>query len=272
MTYSKLKRRVKNFWDEQSCGEVYASGGTEFDYYHSHAKARYELEPYIWDFAKFHEGRDKDVLEIGVGMGADFFEWSKSQPRTLCGFDMSPRAVRHTRRRLELHGVKAKLFVGDAENTPLADECFDIVYSWGVLHHSPDTAQAIRQVYRILRSEGIARIMMYHKYSLTGYMLWARYGAATGRPFRRLDDIYASHLESPGTKAYSISEARMLFRDFSDVDVRIQLSFGDLLYGSVGQRHGGALLSIAKKLWPRFLLKRVFASHGLVMLIEARKS
>jgi hypothetical protein len=113
--------------------------------------------------------------------------------------------------------------------------------------------------------------MIYHTYSLTGYMLWARYGLLAGHPFRPLREIYLNHLESPGTKAYSTAEARAMFSRFSQVDVRTQLCFGDLLQGSVGQRHGGILLSLAKTLWPRWLLKRLFKKSGLDLLIEAKK-
>jgi SAM-dependent methyltransferase len=266
-----LKTQVRDFWDERSCGEVYATGQSERDYYESHSRARYELEPYLHDFARFYEGQGKDVLEIGVGMGADHIEWARSQPRSLTGIDLTPRAVEHTRKRLTLYGLKSEVFVGDAEKLPFDDASFDIVYSWGVLHHSPNTPEAINQVYRVLRPNGIARIMIYHKYSLIGYMLWARYGLLACRPFRSLSDIYANHLESPGTKAYSTQEARVMFGRFSQVSIRTQLSCGDLLQGAVGQRHGGMLLTIAKNLWPRWLLKRIFKSHGVELLIEARK-
>ncbi|MBI3469258.1 MAG: methyltransferase domain-containing protein [Planctomycetes bacterium] len=266
-----LKTQVRDFWDDRSCGEVYATGRSERDYYESHSRERYKLEPYIHDFARFVEGRGKDVLEIGVGMGADHIEWARSQPRSLTGIDLTPRAVEHTRMRLTLYGLKSEVFVGDAEKLPFDDASFDLVYSWGVLHHSPNTPEAINQVYRVLRPNGIARIMIYHKYSLTGYMLWARCGLLARRPFRSLSDIYANHLESPGTKAYSTQEARVMFGRFSQVSIRTQLSFGDLLQGAVGQRHGGMLLTVAKNLWPRWLLKRIFRGHGLGLLIEARK-
>lgn len=108
--------------------------------------------------------------------------------------------------------------------------------------------------------------MIYHKWSLTGYMLWARYGLLAGRPFRSLTDIYASHLESPGTKAYSADDARLMFDRFAHVTIRIQLGHGDLLQGAVGQRHRGILLTVAKRIWPRWLLKRSFKNHGLVLL------
>ena len=73
---SALKSQVKEFWNEKSCGEIYAAGQSEKEYYELESKSRYRLEPYIHDFAKFQEGRNKDVLEIGVGMGTDHAEWA----------------------------------------------------------------------------------------------------------------------------------------------------------------------------------------------------
>jgi ubiquinone/menaquinone biosynthesis C-methylase UbiE len=266
-----LKAQVRDFWDEKSCGEVYATGDSARDGYEAQSRARRELEPYIAEFARFDEGRGLDVLEIGVGMGADHVEWAKARPRSLTGIDLTPRAVEHTRTRLGIYGLASDLRVADAERLPFADDSFDLIYSWGVLHHSPQTARAVDEVRRVLRPGGRARIMIYHTYSLTGYMLWVRYALLAGRPFRSLSEIYRDHLESPGTKAYSTSEARAMFASFSRVDVRTQLCFGDLLQGSVGQRHGGTLLTVAKALWPRWLLRRVFSTHGLDLLIEAVK-
>ena len=266
-----LKIQVRDFWDAKSCGEIYASGESEKEYYESHSKARYDLEPYILHFARFHEGQGKDVLEIGVGMGADYIEWAKSNPRSLTGIDLTPKAIEHTKKRLAIYGLKSDVRVADAEELPFGDNSFDLIYSWGALHHSPNTHQGIKEVFRILRPNGTGRIMIYHKYSLTGYMLWLRYGLLSSMPFRSLDDVYSNHLENPGTKAYSIEEARKMFGQFHQVHMKIQISFGDLLEGCVGQKHKGMLLIVAKKLWPRPLLRRFFQSHGLLLLIEAKK-
>ena len=113
--------------------------------------------------------------------------------------------------------------------------------------------------------------MIYHKHSLVGYMLWLRYALLVGKPWRSLGDIYASHLESPGTKAYAVEEARGLFKVFSRVRISTVLTHGDLLESDAGQRHRGWLLSMAKRFWPRHLLRRMLPGHGLFMLIEAIK-
>ena len=210
-------------------------------------------------------------MEIGVGMGADHVEWAKSGPRSLTGIDLTPAGIEYTRQRLGVYGLSSRLEVGDAENLPFPDESFDIVYSWGVLHHSPDTARAIREVLRVLRPRGVARIMIYHKYSLVGYMLWLRYGLLRGRPFRSLSSIYAEHLESPGTKAYSLEEARQMFQGFSSVHARSYLCIGDTLEGSAGQRHPSLLLTVVRAIWPRKLVRRFFPNHGLTLIIDATR-
>jgi SAM-dependent methyltransferase len=167
-----------------------------------------------------------------------------------------------------VYGLTSQLECADAERLPFDDNSFDLVYSWGVLHHSPNTPKAIDEVFRVLRPGGIARVMIYHRWSISGYLLWLRYGMLAGM---NLEQVYARYLESPGTKAYTVAEAEQMFAKFSDVWARSQLSFGDLLQGAVGQRHGGVLLSVAKKIWPRALIRQLLARHGLMLLIDAEK-
>ena len=264
------KQKVHEFWNSASCGEsLYLSEATR-DGYQRQAQARYDLEPYIFDLARFVETKAKHVLEIGVGLGADHQMFAEAGA-VLYGIDLTARAVEHTLNRLHSLGLSSQLAVGDAEALDFPDSSFDVVYSWGVLHHSPDTAKAVAEVHRVLKPGGEARLMIYHKWSLVGLMLWMRYALLRLRPWQSLDMIYAHYLESPGTKAYTIAQSRKMLSAFSEVQIRIVLTHGDLLESSAGQRHGGRLLSIAKAIWPRTLLKRYLSHFGLFMLIEARK-
>ena len=266
----KNKNQIQKFWNNASCGEVYAVG-TETNYYESQREVRYKYESYIHEFAKFHEGSGRHVLEIGIGMGADHVEWAKSDPVRLCGIDLTERAVEQTRKRLAIYGLASDIQVADAEHLPFPDASFDIVYSWGVLHHSPDTMQCFREVHRVLKPGGTARIMVYHKFSIVGYMLWLRYAFFSGRPFTSLREIYSSQLESPGTKAYSKTQINRMLSSFSRTKCSVQLSVGDLLEGEAGQRHQGVLLKYARRIWPRWLIRRTFKSQGLFLLVEAVK-
>ena len=271
--YQDALAAVREFWDAQACGEVYAGGAVLPlpDQLEAQANARFSLEPYLEPFARFREGRGQEVLEIGVGMGADHLRWAQHEPKRLVGIDLTSRAVQFTRSRLRQHGLRPELLIGNAELLPFADNSFDIVYSWGVLHHSPRTDKALGEVYRVLRPGGQARIMIYHRPSVVGLMLWARYALLAGHPRRTLTDIYAEHMESPGTKGYTLAEAERMLASFREVHTQVQLSFGDLLLGAAGQRHQGLLLSAARRLWPRWVVQRFLSKLGLALLIDARK-
>lgn len=264
------KTRVRDFWDEAACGEKLLLPTLDRSGFARQAAERYRLEAYIVEFARFDDWTGKRVLEIGVGLGADYQRFVESGARTT-GIDLTPRAIAITRRRLRVFGLESELLVADAENLPLRDDQFDLVYSWGVIHHSPDTERAVRQILRVLKPGGVARIMIYSKWSLIGLILWLRYALLRLRPLTPLREIYANYLESPGTKAYSKAEARQLFALFCDVSVRTVLSHGDLLSSDAGQRHRGSLLNVARRLWPRWFISRFLKTRGLFMMIDARK-
>jgi ubiquinone/menaquinone biosynthesis C-methylase UbiE len=264
------KKEVHDFWNAQACGEVYMQGADLKEQLRVQARERYAVEPYLHAFAKFEASAGLDVLEVGVGMGADHLELAKGNPKSLLGVDMTERAVELTAKRLELEGFTPNVRVADAEALPFDDASFDLVYSYGVLHHSPNTQKGIDEVWRVLRRGGTARIMIYNRYSLVGGMLWARYGLLKGKPSTTLAEIYAKYLESPGTKAFTPVEARRMFGRFAKVDVRPQLGLGDLLEGEVGARHKGPMLTLAKRLWPRALIKAALPKYGGALLSEAK--
>jgi hypothetical protein len=113
--------------------------------------------------------------------------------------------------------------------------------------------------------------MIYHHPSVVGFLLWVRYGLFRGKPRISFRELYGQYLESPGTKAYTDDETADIFRSFANVKTRPMLSFGDLLEGAVGQRHNSMFLAVAKKIWPRWLIRRFFPQHGLMILIDAQK-
>jgi len=267
---NSAKTQVYEFWNRASCGEELYLPSLDRAGYEAQARARYGLEPFIQEIAHFEETRGLRVLEIGLGLGADHQRFAEAGA-DLYGIDLTERAVEHTRRRLATFGLASKAAVGDAEALDLPDKVFDLVYSWGVLHHTPDTPKAISEVWRVLKPGGVARIMLYHKWSLVGLMLWLRYALLTLRPWLTLTRIYARYLESPGTKAYSVGETRRLFSAFREVRIRTVLTHGDLLESAAGSRHRGWLLTVARAIWPRRVLQRYFPGFGLFMLIEASK-
>ncbi len=264
------KKAVYDFWEEASCGENPYLNGLAKENYLKQIEIRYKLEPYILDFVDFKSLKGKKVLEIGVGLGADHQKFAEAGA-ILNGIDLTERAIEHTSRRFQLLGLKSNLQKADAEKLPFNDNYFDLVYSWGVLHHTPDTSKAINEIYRVLKIDGELNVMIYHKYSFVGFMLWIRYALFKWKPMTSLDEIYSHYFESPGTKAYSVKEARALFNKFRDIKIKVTLSYADLLESAVGRRHRGAFLSLAKWIWPRWIIRNFFPHYGLNLLITGKK-
>jgi ubiquinone/menaquinone biosynthesis C-methylase UbiE len=258
------KDEVREFWNADPCGTRYLQGEDFFD---AHAQARYSLEPYIFDFAKFQSARGLRVLEIGVGMGADYLEWLKAGALAT-GVDLSSPSIERAWQRCERAGYPSDLRVADAENLPFPDNSFDVVYSYGVMHHSPNTAQCVREAWRVLKPGGEARIMVYHHPSLTGTMLWLRYGITRWKSLRK--SVF-DHLESPGTKTYTREEASSLMQGFRDIEMRLVFSPGDLLLHQPSSRFRSSFYRAVWKLYPRSLMRRLAKNWGLFLLITGKK-
>ena len=259
-----LKSAVADFWNAEPCGTRYLSPSSDFD---AHAEERYRLEPYIADFAQFSSAVGLRVLEIGVGMGADYSRWLQSGARAT-GVDLSTESLARAAERCRRLGLRADLRDADAENLPFSDGTFDVVYSYGVMHHSPDTARCIAEAWRVLKPGGSARIMLYHHPSLTGVMLWLRYGMWRGQSLRRC--VY-ERLESPGTKTFTKNEVLALMEKFDNVRLRQVFSPGDLLLHKPSTRFQGRAYKVLWTLFPRRIIQVLGKPLGLFLLITATK-
>lgn len=260
-----LKEAVRDFWNTEPCGTRYLD---DRDSYATHTRARYDLEPHIREFADFPSARGKRVLEIGVGMGADYLEWLKAGA-IASGVDLSGRSIDIANRRCRQAGFAPDLQVGDADHLACADNTFDLVYSYGVMHHSPDTQRCLREAWRVLKPGGQLKVMLYHHPSMTGLMLWLRYGMFRGKSLRQ--SVY-QYLESPGTKSFTQAEVREMLREFEDIHMTQVFSPGDLLLHQPSTRFRGGLYRILWKLYPRRIVRAGCGKFGLFLLIDARKT
>jgi SAM-dependent methyltransferase len=214
---AELKEAVREHWEADPCGTKLAEAepGTP-EFFEQVERRRYELEPFIAEFAEFERWRGNRVLEVGVGLGSDFVQFARAGA-SVTGIDLTEAAAAAVRKRLAFEGLDGDVRAADAEALPFDDGSFDLVYSWGVLHHTPDTARAVAEVRRVLAPGGEARIMLYARHSWVAFGLWARWALAAGHPRRTLADVVADHMESPGTKAYTELELCRLFAGFSEV-------------------------------------------------------
>ncbi len=238
---SHLNRNVRLFWEAEACGERYGR---------DQARTRYELEPEILSFANFPASAEKRVLEVGVGMGADFLRWKRASAQVV-GVDLTARALQLTRKAVDVDGLSADVALADAEQLPFASNSFDIVYSWGVLHHTSTTERAIRETQRVLAPGGQLKVMLYHRRSWVALAAWARFGLLRGRPTINVGEAVA-HIESPGTKAFTVQEGLAMLTGMDHISVRPCLSHWDRRLAPgvarvLGDRFGWFLLMEASK-------------------------
>jgi ubiquinone/menaquinone biosynthesis C-methylase UbiE len=244
------KQRAREQWGANPCGANAARGldfGTR-DYFEAIAHERYNVyAPWMTEVIGFDRYPGRRLLEVGFGTGTDLLQFARGGAR-VTGVDLTPRSIDIAQRRFEVYGLKGQFLIGDGEYLSFPDASFDVVYSFGVLHHTPDTARAIREVHRVLRPGGEAIVMLYNRNSLAywgGFVF--KHGILKGRLLScSIDEImsrYAEHSETGGrplVKAYTRAEAGRLFADFSHCDITVnQLTrrelrpFGPLLPESV---------------------------------------
>jgi len=253
------KESVQQFWDSAPCGtrDVTIDPGT-VQYYEAIAENRYKLEYFIPDYACFDGWQDKNVLEVGCGAGSDLLRFAQGGAN-VTGIDLSPHSAGLALSRLRLYNCSGTIGNADAENLPFKNDTFDLVYSWGVLHHTPDTERALNEILRVLKPGGKICIMLYHRHSLVAFQLYAAYGLLGFKPFHSLKYILAHYHESPGTKAYTVSEIKQMFARFANLDIKVQLTPYDLRYQK-------------NRYFPHWVGKLVPQNMGFFIIIRGQKS
>jgi len=254
---SDLKERVRAFWQAHPCGTKFSDAAMGTPEFFKRVEAhRYAKEWHIPDAADFAGACGLRVLEIGCGLGTDGAQYAKAGAQ-YTGIDLTEAAIELARTRFEVSGLPGEFRVADAENLDFADDSFDLIYSHGVLHHTPDTERAVQEIHRVLKPRGRAVVMLYHRGSYNyrvGIRILRRAGAGllksesgikiihrlTGEPLDSLrehaglltgrNDADASSDEflsqstdgagNPLARVYSRREARELFKDFREVELR----------------------------------------------------
>ena len=269
MTIAVEKQKAREQWGEDPCGAVhgraYEFGSREF--FDEVERHRYQdYAPWMPRVMGFNEFAGKELLEVGCGMGTDLLQFARGGAR-VTGVDLTPRSIEISRSHLDLYGQKGEFAITDGETLPFADESFDVVYSNGVLHHTPDTAGAIREIHRVLRPGGLARVMLYHRDSLNYWLqIILRLGILHGELLRgnSPQEIMSKHVEynesggRPLVKVYSRREARQLFSMFREVKVQVeQMTRGEIYFLGSAVSEG--------------MLQRLSKSVGWNVIVSAKK-
>mgnify|MGYP006295916909 CR=1 FL=1 len=159
---------VRDFWNQHPlCSHLIDSPpGTE-DFFREFDQMRASIEPdaFVEQMLAPSKTSGKRVLDVGCGNGYMLAKFARSGTKSF-GIDLTAKALDITKQRMELSGLSVRLAQADAAALPFADSSFDMVYSLGVLHHSPDTEKSFREIHRVLRPGGKIVVMLYNKNSV----------------------------------------------------------------------------------------------------------
>lgn len=187
-------------------------------------KARYQKYEYVKHFVKASRFKGMKLLEIGPGIGTDLI-YFKEQGVQVTGIDLTESSINICKKRFAYYGFSGNFKVMDAENLQFPDNCFDVVYSFGVLHHLKETRRAISEIRRVLREQGTALIRVNAKgwWYYIRIFLWK--GLLNGKmlktPKQKLinSNTYVKG-SSPLVKYYSQKQVQQLFNDFKMIRIQ----------------------------------------------------
>lgn len=162
------KRKAQVVWADSPAGSTHAGGrqpGTR-EFFESVLERRstYEI-PWLVDVVPFDRFAGRRVLEVGCGAGYDAYAIARAGGAYV-GIDITAENPVRTRQHLGLYGLSARVAQADAERLPFASASFDVAFSNGVLHHTPNLCAALAEIRRTLRPGGSAWIIVYHRDSL----------------------------------------------------------------------------------------------------------
>lgn len=251
-----LNDEVRAFWEQGACGSNKAIVGDltplTKEWYEKIEDHRYKVEPLIHSIAQFSRHHGKKLLEVGVGAGTDHLQWARAGA-DCHGVDLTEAAIEVTRIRFEMYGFESKLQRLDAEELPFPDNSFDVVYSWGVIHHSEKPELIIREIKRVLKPGGVFIGMMYGRRSPLVFKFWVKYALLAGKPWLSFRDVVWDKVESVGTKAYTVPELNALFAQFQGTEIIPMITKYDTDH------------------WPQWFSKFFPNSWGWYIGIRARK-
>lgn len=276
MDKKNFKKQSVNNWSLNPCGSNYVKeciknkniGDITFDnlsesYFRDVMLERYKRQPWLLKDIHSFNINGKKVLEIGFGMGTDHLQLAKIGG-VMYGIDITPTSKKITEQLFNTYGYCSELIIGDVESMPYKDKTFDFVYSFGVIHHTPNMRKAINEIYRVLKPRGKCYIAVYNRDSwffwhdifLKNYILNGDYKKFTLE--QKLSMIeYPNNNPNLLVKLSTKKEIKDIFYKFSNIKIMTN-HLTDL----------GIWDSIFNQSLKKYLAKKI----GWFIIIQAQKS
>jgi ubiquinone/menaquinone biosynthesis C-methylase UbiE len=229
MTKKIVDNDIKYYWEKNIPQKWYTNKKPySVQFFNEIAKKRYEIYyPYLKEEAEFSYHPYEKVLEIGCGLGTDLVQFAIHKAEVY-GIDIGEKQIEESKLHFQTKNCTYKdLRVGSAENIPYDNNSFDLVYSFGVLHHTLHIEKAVNEIFRVLKSDGEAIIMLYAKGWKHYFKRILIHGILKLKIFRYRFDLDRINNEisevngnSPLTKIYTKKEIKKIFNQFKTINIK----------------------------------------------------
>ena len=201
---------VRDYWNRRPCNVRHGTAPIGTREYFDQVEARkYMVEPHIPGFSEFEKWKGKKVLEIGCGLGTAAVSFARAGA-DYTAIELSDESLKLARQRFEVFGLTGRFFSGNAEqlSAVVPVERYDLVYSFGVIHHAPHPERIVAEVKKYLGPDSEFRLMLYAKNSWKNIMIEAGF------------DQPEAQSGCPIAFTYTPDEVRALLSDYEVLDLR----------------------------------------------------
>ncbi|GAB1489329.1 hypothetical protein MASR2M8_17820 [Opitutaceae bacterium] len=248
---------VRDYWNRRPCNLRHGTAPVGTREYFDQVEARkYMVEPHIPGFSEFEKWKGKKVLEIGCGLGTAAVSFAKAGA-DYTAIELSDESLKLARQRFEVYGLKGRFFSGNAEDLSkvLPVETYDLVYSFGVIHHSPYPEKIVAEVRKFMGPHSEFRLMLYAKNSWKNIMIESGF------------DQPEAQSGCPIAFTYTHDEVRALLKGYDVIEIRQEHIFPYVIEKYVKYEYE---LQPWFKAMPREMFRALEKSLGWHTLITAR--
>lgn len=178
----------------------------------------------------YEELKNKNVLEIGMGAGTHASLLAKSC-LSYTGIDLTENSIAFCNKRFRIFNLKGNLLLMDAEKTNFENNSFEFIWTWGVIHHSSNTNKILDEIHRVLKPNGKAGIMVYHRSFLYYYVINFIKSLFNGNflKYFSIHKINQAHTDGGIARFYSRNEWHKTLNKFKIIDSKIFGQHTDLI-------------------------------------------
>jgi len=223
--YQDKIKEVHDFWNGRPCNIRHSDMPQDsLEFFDEVAIKKYRIEPHKKEFLALEKWRGKNVLELGCGMGTDAIQFAKAGANVVC-IDLTGNSLALCRKNFAVHGLTGQFFLGNIEELdkilPIEyTKFFDLIYSFGVIHHTPNPKKVFEKIPLFLDAGGEVRCMLYSRFS---YKLFWVMKEQNQWDFANADDLIRTHSEAqtgcPVTYTYTFEEISDLLGEKYHVDM-----------------------------------------------------